>query len=513
MTNPAESFAALRGLTLPDVANTRSGVEYSPSTMIWSFRDGIFEINISFNRVPKACEPLIHGFKLTLIWCLANLSPITSINYFSSTISFLKHLAIDRCDIREITPEDILVYKISSTVASSTLSSLKAFLMRWVSIGAPGITKDTATFLAYLSIKQHPTGVAVATLDPINGPFDDLEYEAIQAALNNAYAKNEIETDDFLLSFLLMALGVRPIQLACLKCSDLITPKEGKDEDYVLMVPRAKQKNQISRDEFKFRPLPYQLGEALHRHIQTVQVKFAGILTNLNDCPIFYEINEDKNTTNNRFNYHLNPIKLSKKIIATFKKLSVPSERLNGEPIHATAVRFRRTFATRAAEEGFPLLVIAELLDHSDTRRVKVYSGLTTRVRSNFSRKIAMQMAPLAQVFSGKIISKEADATRPNSTSRLMDLRVDQQGVGIGNCGSHAHCGFAKPIACFACNSFEPWLDAPHEAMLDYLLEHRKYLIKTTDFRIASINDRSILGCAQVILRCREIKKGGKRNG
>lgn len=76
----------------------------------------------------------------------------------------------------------------------------------------------------------------------------------------------------------------------------------------------------------------------------------------------------------------------------------------------------------------------------------------------------------------------------------------------MGSCGGFAHCGFARPIACYAgCPDFESWLDGPHEAALDYMLERREKLIATADVRIASINDRAILGCAQVILRCREI--------
>ena len=63
------------------------------------------------------------------------------------------------------------------------------------------------------------------------------------------------------------------------------------------------------------------------------------------------------------------------------------------------------------------------------------------------------------------------------------------------------------PFACYGCSDFEPWLDGPHEAALDYMLAKRADLIRTTDKRIASVNDRAILGCAQAILRCRELKE------
>lgn len=186
--------------------------------------------------------------------------------------------------------------------------------------------------------------------------------------------------------------------------------------------------------------------------------------------------------------------------------MAVPSERLD-EPIPATPIRFRRTFATRAAEEGWSQLVLAELMDHSDTRHVQVYAGLTTRIRANFSRKIALEMAPLAMAFAGKLIRNESEATRPGTSSRIIDLRVDRSGASMGSCGTHAHCGFLRPIACYAgCADFEPWLDGPHDAALDYMLARRESQLINADLRIAAINDRAILGCAQVILRCRELR-------
>jgi hypothetical protein len=115
-------------------------------------------------------------------------------------------------------------------------------------------------------------------------------------------------------------------------------------------------------------------------------------------------------------------------------------------------------------------------------------------------------MAPLARVFGGRILRSEDEATRPGANSRIIDLRVDRSGKTMGSCGSYVHCGFSRPVACYAgCYDFEPWLDGPHDEAFDYMLARREQLMATTDSRIATINDRAILGCAQVILRCRQI--------
>jgi len=71
----------------------------------------------------------------------------------------------------------------------------------------------------------------------------------------------------------------------------------------------------------------------------------------------------------------------------------------------------------------------------------------------------------------------------------------------------HGFCGFLKPVACYTCRSFEPWVDGPHEAVLDHLLAERERLLLTTDSRIASINDRTILAVAEVVHRCEQARR------
>lgn len=506
MNEVVERFLADRAtLPLPKTARTRSGVEFAPEEVHWCFRDGTTRVSINFALLPEACAPLLLGLKRTLLWFLENRAPGSSNHNYTEFVWLARMLDDGSVAVIErIRPEDIVSIKLSSEKAEHRLASVRAFLGKWSELGAPGVEEDVACVLERMSLKQNPVGVAVATLDPKKGPLTDLEFEAIQAALNNAYAKGKIDTECLLLCYLLMALGARPVQLAALKCSDLIVPGN-PDGDYVLRVPRAKQREQPERGEFKWRKLTRQLGERLAAHVQTLQAEFADRLQDAREAPLFPLRHRADNTDAPGFEYHATPNHLSKRVAAVFTGLCVPSERLEG-PIPASPIRFRRTFATRAAEEGWPLLVIAELMDHAHTRHVEVYAGLTSRIRAKFSRKIAMEMAPIAMAFAGRIIRSEDEATRPGPASRIVDLRVDRSGASMGSCGSYAHCGFARPIACYSgCYDFEPWLDGPHEAVLDYMLTRRAHLMTTTNSRIAAINDRAILGCAQVILRCREI--------
>ena len=63
------------------------------------------------------------------------------------------------------------------------------------------------------------------------------------------------------------------------------------------------------------------------------------------------------------------------------------------------------------------------------------------------------------------------------------------------------------------CHHFQPWLDGPHEAILEGLLTHRKLtLARTQDKTIASVNDRTIFAVGRVIQLCKEHKFSLKNN-
>jgi hypothetical protein len=154
--------------------------------------------------------------------------------------------------------------------------------------------------------------------------------------------------------------------------------------------------------------------------------------------------------------------------------------------------------------EGHGELVIAELLDHTDTQNVGIYIEARPEIVERIDRAIAFHMAPIAQAFAGTLIRDESEATRcDDPTSRICDPRFDPTMRPLANCGKHGFCGFAAPIACYTCVHFEPWLDGPHEAVLEFLLAERERLASRGDMRIASINDRTILAVAQVVQLCK----------
>lgn len=494
---------------LPDVVVTRSGVKFHPRLGRWAYRDNTLNVSLDFSSL-KATNLLVKSAKKVLIWYAENKSPDHLMNMFSYFRRYLNHVSkLHGSLIFEINSNDIISYR-SHVIGKDSyfLGSLSGFLQKWHNLGETGVSNDAILLLKQLRLKGNRKGEAVSTMDTLDGPFTDFEVEALHVAVEDGYEAGDINLGDYLLIWLFLALGQRPIQYASLKVCDFGTSiaKDGATI-YNLNVPRAKQREQLSRSVFSQRVLVQQIGEKLVKYIADVKANFTGNFADISKAPLFPAKQSNKNEPLG-FEFHRTSKSLALDLKNALNKLKVISER-TGEPLHITATRFRRTLGTRAAMEGHGELVIAELLDHTDTQNVGVYVQATPEIVERIDRAMALHLAPLAQAFAGVIIRNESDARRKGDpASRICDPRFEPSMKPMGNCGQHGFCGELAPIACYTCRSFQPWLDGPHEAVLNYLISERERLMVVSDSRIASINDRTILAVAEVVSRCDEIKSG-----
>lgn len=490
---------------LPSEVKTFNGARFDPRLDRWAYRDSTRNISLNFSEW-KASPTLVDAAKNVLIWYAENKSPDHLKNMFERFQHMLR--SNELCaNAEQISSNDLINYR--SKLSKNTawyLGNLAGFLQKWHDLGVPGVTDDAVALLKQLRIQGNQKGVAVLTMDAENGPFSDIEVEAIQTSLVRAYEQNDINLEGYLLVWLFLALGQRPIQYASLKVCDVGT-EESKDGAiiYTLRVPRAKQRGRLSRGDFKQRVLIPKIGEKLVQYAMEVQENFMEALPKPSQAPLFPSKRSRQNEPKG-FEYHRTSQTLSDLLEAVLSDLNVISER-TGERLHITATRFRRTLGTRAAMEGHGELVIAELLDHTDTQNVGVYVQATPEIVERIDRAMAMHLAPLAQAFAGVIITDESEATRKDDpASRICDPRIDPSMKPMGNCGKYGFCGSLAPISCYTCRSFQPWLDGPHEAVLNHLILERERLLVGSDVRIASINDRTILAVAEVVRRCEEIR-------
>lgn len=504
-----QQVAASSGLV--SEARTRNGEIFDPRANTWAYRDGTLNVHLSFGQVEGLTRELLHSLKATLTWYAENCAPSTLQVHFNSFKHFITTIAKGRDEpVKIITGIDYLNYR-TTPRGKILVSHLKPLLRKWRGIGQPGTADDLIEVLNLTRDKAQQQGVAVATLDPKKGPFTDIELQAIQSSLNNAYAIGEVSEADYLLTWLYMAIGARPTQFAQLKVRDMHSREVDGVTHYDIDIPRGKQRGKGPRELFSNRPLVKQIGAPLARYAAAIAIQFSQVLEYPLDAPLFPQQRAAKGKVwAKNLAHHKSAARISRGIADVLSALQVQSER-TGQPMRITSVRFRRTFGTRAAQEGHGVMVIAELLDHSDTQHAGVYVETRPEIASRIDKAVAMELAPIAQAFKGKLIRHLSDATRASDPSaRIRDLRIDNNDIAY--CGQHSFCNFNAPIACYECSNFEPWLDGPHEAVLDALLLKRDCQMASCDSRIASIHDRTILAVAQVVQLCRQ-QKGDKTDG
>ncbi|MDC7701625.1 site-specific integrase [Vogesella indigofera] len=497
---------------LPTTARTRNGVEFNPSSDHWNYRDGAHSVNLNFSVIAEISPMMRHSLKGVLLWYAENLSPAFLISGFAHFKRFFKELfAQNGLVLEEVRSTDLINYRASLGKNKEWfLGYVAGFLKQWEGLRLPGVSSDAITFLSSIRLSGNPKGVAVLTMDPKQGPFTSIELEALHCALNDAYTKRELSLGDYLLAWLLMMLGQRPIQYAYLKVCDVLTISQDDAQTYILRIPRAKQLGTLPRSSFKERALTPQIGALLLAYSETVKAQFKHHLDDPNQAPLFPE-NLSGREYPPRLEFHQTGQHIGQRVKAIFAKLQVQSER-TGQPLHISPTRFRRTLGTRAAAEGHGELVIAELLDHTDTQNVWVYVEATPEMVARIDRAMAVQLAPLAQAFSGIIIDEDP-RQGGHPASNIFAPQYTQEFTPVGDCGKNGFCGFAAPIACYTCRKFHAWLDGPHEAVLDYLLAERQRLMVGTDPRIAAINDRTILAVAQVVQQCKSIRTAREQHG
>jgi integrase len=489
------------------LVTTKSNEVFDSDADVWKFRVEGSTASLDFTQFSFLSPGLQGSLKSTMTWFAENHSADYLQNLHGRMLHFVRHMAATKgATGAKITNAAVLNYKSSLDAATEYyLGVVKVLLEKWHRLGYPGIEKDVISLFKEVRIKGNPKGVAVQTMDPLMGPYTNIELEAIQSAVNEAYAVGTLNEAMYLLSWLFMALGQRPTQYAALKVCDVTSvPLADGTVTYLIQMPRAKQRNAGIRSAFKVRELVPQIGKPLLDYAERVALRYVGVLADPSTAPLFPQTKPTNK--GGQFAYHQAGATLGKSMAAALEALSAQSER-TGDALNIAPVRFRRTFGTRAAQQGHGELVIAELLDHSDTQNVGVYVASVPEISARIDKAIAMHLAPLAQAFQGVLIETEQQATRGSDpSSRVVDLRIDKK-APMGSCGQFSFCGFNAPVACYTCKSFQPWLDGPHDAVLDKLLERRERLLNTSGPTIVSINDRTILAIAEVIQLCRDFRK------
>lgn len=493
-------------VALPEKVFTRSGTSFDPRKDIWHWADGPFNARIDFRRYCNGFEKFVPALKHALLSFIKGHSSSHVLNLQRSFSHFV--------DLTQTCPEEAInIQHISNYRAKLSenevgkFGTLNALLQKWIVLGLSGVAVECEKYLLECRKPGYKKGEAVRTRDPVKGPLNEEEYTALYSSANAAYGCGKLPLWTLLLTRLLLACGGRICQYASLKLGDF----DGNTS--VLCFPQAKAREQHTRSRF----LSFDIGA----HTKSLILDYVSALHAEgydDNSPFFPEklvmpqgTRQQLRSTDHLFYGHCTPSHLSNRFQVLMSEIAPPTSRLDFAPMPLIPRRFRYTFGTRLAEEGASKVVIANRLGHADLQNVDVYVAASPKIVENIDRAMGALLAPLALAFKGQLVEGEEHTTHKGTlSSRIIDFRVSKDPVGSCK-GKGSKCAFDKPVACYTCFRFEPWLDAPHAKVLERLQTIRGKW--PTDDRMARVNDEQIRAVAEVIALCNQVLQERRKSG
>jgi integrase len=496
-------------------------------TKLKSFRGYEFDIGSDFWQLDKNTSlnlDFIRMFDLriqsdlreTLAYFAETKSPYHSENMRKAIKSYL-----DKTQTNLINEHGLLKYKsiYSKKSEEYRLGTLRVFLKQIYFLEYKAVSEEIFSLLDGWRLSGNDKGTAVLSIDPEEGQYSDIEFEAIKFGLDNKFAESIINAEEYCLAQIFACTGRRPIQIASIKVGDFYLDNKTLDTPtFVINVPRAKVRGGGFRESFKVVAIAEYVGQVITQHIDNLRLKLERILGKekadkyLKLLPLFPDnLRQLKNISEEKLALvlnsdlmHLKTSDLRFKLVNVIDKLNIISER-TGKRLKTTGYRFRYTIGTRAARNRAGVLTIANLLDHSDTQNTKVYVANIPEHAATISAVMNGSLMRYANAFLGKVVESEEEVFKelPNAPR----IRTHDSKANVGSCGTCSDCNQYKPIACYICPKFRPWRDAPHHLILSWLIDERERIKNLTeDLEIAAINDRTIIAVNQVINACENLK-------
>nr|CUV45049.1 Phage integrase [Ralstonia solanacearum] len=465
---------------------------------MWVWTDGPFYARIDFRRFRGGFAAFVLPLKHALIPFMKGHSSSYVVSLQSEFLHFLE--LVPTCVEGAIGAQHISNYAAKLGAHEiGRLGRLNGLLQKWVELALPGVEPECATYLLDRRKPGGKKGEAVRTRNPVEGPLSEEEYTALYSAVNAAYGRGALPLWTLLLTRLLLACGGRISQYASLKLCDF------DGDTSVLKLPQAKTGLEHTRSSFLLFDISRQTGRLITDYRNALQTE------GYDDDSAFFPQDlimprgprKQLRTSDDIFYGHCAPHTLSGWFKTLMRDIAPPTARLDFAPMPITPKRFRYTFGTRLAEEGASKVVIANRLGHADLQHVDVYVAASPKIVENVDSTMGALYAPIARAFKGQLVEDEKGSTHKGAPgSRIIDFRISK--APVGSCaGKGKSCAFNKPIACYACFRFEPWLDAPHEKVLKRLEAEREAW--AVDDRMAAVNDEPIRAVKEVIALCAQV--------
>lgn len=514
--------------------NLNNDINYDFQEEFISFRgykinvyDRIWVLDINEKAFLKKISLFSESVKNEILNTFIYYAKYLSSTYTSKTIYYvLKYPEIT--GEKSFTLKGILAYKryYNSKRDEPKVAILRTFLKKMYDFGYASVDNEIYGLLNSWRLRGSEKGIPVLSLDPNDGPFSLFEFQTIITKTNEYLAERKISYYEAALIRVFCSTGRRPIQISSLKVKDFYISDEYKFENrdvYVLNIPRAKMRyNSRFRVSFVEFGIRESVAQIISEHIQVLRETLSSLIRRelskkeFDELPLFYDINKllklDWKNKEKLLGIlpnevvHITVNELTSILKIAVQKLNIHA-RDTGKPINSSSYRFRYTLGTNAARQKAGVNVIAKLLDHSDTQNAHIYVQNIPENARQISSIMDESLRQFSMAFQGNVVKNESAAKcQIENPERIYSVEND---CTVGSCGKRQLCYDNAPIACYLCNKFLAWSNAPHHLILQQLIKEREYLISIEcSLEVAAINDRVILAVQQVIDTCKDYNDG-----
>lgn len=505
-------------LVFPDqgVIHDLAGLPVDASGWEWRLNIATASNLMRWKRLPFHCQSNLDATVRFIRHVMESQSSTSAMNTFRALVLAFQSPSFVEADLAD----EVIPINLFHDLRGAAHDWRLHYVRQWYSFGADHGFKNFSPEVAFaidqIRIGGNEKGQAVLSMDPETGPLTDLEVNGLLNALRAADNSSLFPLQWKAALWLSIALGPNPMQMALLREEDL---KVFEDDDgntyFQIDVPRHKKGDVGVRDSFRRRALNAEIGQIL---LELIDRNGAERLEWPDDAPVgirplFHRQRPRRSIKNGpmaEYAMHLTSTEFSDLVRDAADALSVMSHRTNA-PLKVNSRRLRYTFATRLVREGVSKREVAELLDHSDLQNVQVYFDLKSDIVEKLDKAMALALGPIAQAFMGKVVRGPEEATRgADPASKVAVFDAENSAIKeVGSCGSFSFCRLAAPVACYTCKSFQPWMDGPHDILLDDLLKQReRKQAAGLDGRMVALMDSTIIAIADVISRIDAIRAG-----
>lgn len=463
------------------------GTPFDPSAEVWSFQTRSGGAAVDFTRLQETSSLYLIIQSKKPLQLLAETKNLNTVRAAFQQFRSLLMVAHQRRDflVEVIDAEDVAAWIAKGN--ARYIGQIKPLFDTWRMLKVPGIEAETFDFLNSVRAPKNDALVAVRTWDPDAGPYRPAEDAVLKAALDQGFNEGSIGLFEYALARTFRGIGMRPAQLAAMKLCDL--RRVGTRVE--MRIPLAKQRGVPERGAFMpWKPITQGLADILFLHIsQNVHPRIETV-GDPDLAPLFPSKRPWALSPTAAFDGHANKDSLGQTHSRIFLGAISP---LTGEPIVVNPRRERHTVLTGLAMNGCNSAEIAANAGHAEVGSCEVYVEASIDHFQRMERLLGEAFIPVADRFLGTVVRQESDAKISDDPDAIL---LNREMAGVGSCqigGCNAVEAGVAPVACYTCRKFRAWADAPHEALLEVLLDDQEKLLAKGHAEVAETKTATIV--------------------